>query len=63
MPLQFNVMHVLPQKNIPFENLPLDRWVANYIAQMKRRERIESQNESRYDPAAEANRNTRQVQE
>lgn len=61
--MQFNMLHVLPSKNIPVESLPLDRWVSNHLGQMKKRERNENSRESRYDPSAEASRDPREVME
>ena len=53
MPLQFNMLHVLPSANIPVERLPLDTFVANQLAQVKKRDRINSK-DSMYRPPDES---------
>ena len=40
-PLQFNMLHVLPQANIPFRRLPIDQFVASYHSTRRKEERGE----------------------
>lgn len=39
MPLQFNMLHVLPQAKIPVERLPLDTFIANKTSLLRKKER------------------------
>ena len=39
MPMQFNMLHVLPQAKIPIERLPLDAFVATQLSCQRKKER------------------------
>jgi len=39
MPLQFNMLHVLPQAKIPIEKLPLDVFVSAQLSSYRKKER------------------------
>lgn len=39
MPMQFNMLHVLPQSKIPVERLPLDTFIANKVSLLRKKER------------------------
>jgi len=39
MPYQFNMLHILPQACIPVDRLPLDVFVSNKIALLRKQER------------------------
>jgi len=39
MPYQFNMLHILPQVKIPVTKLPLDVFVSNQLALLRKKER------------------------
>jgi len=39
MPMQFNVLHVLPNKKIPVKTLPLDLFISNAVSYQRKTER------------------------
>ena len=38
-PLQFNLVHVLPQASLPFVTLPIDDYIKNYVSTERKTER------------------------
>ena len=38
MPLQFNMLHVLPSSKIPVGTLPIDSFIANHLNLMKKKD-------------------------
>lgn len=38
-PLQFNVLHVLPQANLPFASLPIEDYIKTYVSTERKTER------------------------
>ena len=47
MPLQFNMLHVLPQSKIPVDKLPIDSLLANVQSLMRKKEREGISNQNR----------------
>ena len=39
MPYHFNMMHILPQAAIPVPQLPLDVFISNHVAFLRKKER------------------------